>query len=126
MTEGEVQLEKGTSLWSDAWKRLFQNRAALIGAAVVLFMGLLAVFFEPLSSHFTRFTFASLYWDGFTRNVFTGENWSNQNTLAFQGAVRIQPIEDLTIDVFGSWSRNYARPRGAKCNVGRSPSRWKN
>jgi oligopeptide transport system permease protein len=31
-------LEKGTSLWEDAWKRLKKNRAAVVGGIVVLLM----------------------------------------------------------------------------------------
>ncbi len=52
-----TEVEKGTSLWADARKRVLKNRAALIGAGVVLFMGVLALTFEPLSAYVTRFTF---------------------------------------------------------------------
>ena len=51
------EVEKGTSLWADAWKRLLRNRAALAGFGIVAFMGLLAIFFEPLSAYGTRFSF---------------------------------------------------------------------
>lgn len=56
MTE-QRPLEKGTSLWADAWKRLLKNKAAMAGAVVVAFMGFCAVGFEFISAHVTRFTF---------------------------------------------------------------------
>ncbi len=57
MTEPEQTVEKGTSLWADARKRVMRNRAALAGGGVVIFMALIALTFEPLSAHFTRFSF---------------------------------------------------------------------
>ncbi len=57
MTEQVHQIEKGTSLWADAWKRVLKNTAALIGAGIVAIMAFGAVTFELLSEHLTRFTF---------------------------------------------------------------------
>ncbi len=56
-TTSKRQLEKGTSLWADAWKRLLKNRAALAGALIVAFMALCAVLFPIIESEFTRFRF---------------------------------------------------------------------
>ena len=56
-TEPAEAVQKGTSLWADAGTRLLRNRAALAGAGVVLFMASIALTFEPLSAHFTRFSF---------------------------------------------------------------------
>jgi oligopeptide transport system permease protein len=53
----EQQLEKGTSLWADAWKRLLRNRAAMAGAVVVTFMAICALGFEFISTHVTRSSF---------------------------------------------------------------------
>lgn len=53
----KVALEKGTSLWADAWKRLLKNKAALAGAVIVALMGITAISFELISAHVTRFRF---------------------------------------------------------------------
>lgn len=50
-------LEKGSSLWADAWRRLLKNRAALVGAVVVAFMVVCALSFELISAHITQFAF---------------------------------------------------------------------
>lgn len=56
-TEPETQLERGSSLWADAWRRLLKNRAAMIGGGVVLFMAICALAFPFISAHITQFTF---------------------------------------------------------------------
>ena len=50
------ELERGSSLWKDAFQRLKKNRAAMLGLSVVLFMGLMALGYEVISAHVTRFT----------------------------------------------------------------------
>lgn len=52
----EKALEQGSSLWRDAGRRLRKNVAAMIGAAIVLFMGLTALGYEIISTHLTGFT----------------------------------------------------------------------
>lgn len=47
---------EGHSLWSDAWKRLLRNKAAVVGLAFVVLMSLMALSAPVLSSHVTRFT----------------------------------------------------------------------
>ena len=54
--EEGTQLEQGTSLWIDALRRLRKNYAAMAGAAVVLFMGFIAIGYEVLSASVTHFT----------------------------------------------------------------------
>ncbi|MCA9561661.1 MAG: hypothetical protein KC583_24105, partial [Myxococcales bacterium] len=51
------ELEKGTSLWADAGRRLLRNKAALAGALVVVFMAIMALLFPLISRHVTRFQF---------------------------------------------------------------------
>jgi oligopeptide transport system permease protein len=49
-----VKLEKpvrGESLWQDSWKRLRRNRAALLGAAIILFAVLMAIFASAIAPH---------------------------------------------------------------------------
>ncbi len=51
-----AELEKGSSLWLDALRRLRKNYAAMVGAAVVVFMGLMALSYEVVSANMTLFT----------------------------------------------------------------------
>ena len=50
------ELVVGTSLWRDAAKRLRKNRAALLGASVVALMATMALGYELIAAHGTRFT----------------------------------------------------------------------
>jgi oligopeptide transport system permease protein len=52
----QPDIVEGTSLWSDAWKRLRKNRAAMTGALIVLFMGVCAVGYEVIAQTITGFT----------------------------------------------------------------------
>ena len=49
-------LVEGTSLWKDAWRRLRKNRAAMVGAFIVLAMSAAAIFYQPIVEYGTRFT----------------------------------------------------------------------
>ncbi len=64
-----------------------------------------------------RVAFSSTNRRGYTYNTFRRERWSDTNTLAFLGSFRFTPVDDVTIDVSGSWSRNHARQRGGQCIV---------
>ena len=64
---------------------------------------------------YSRFTFASFYDEGYMENVLRDEHWSDRNTVAFQGALRFLPLDELTIDVTGNYSKSHARPRGGQC-----------
>lgn len=55
-TSAGAELERGTSLWKDALRRLRKNYAAQAGAAVVIVMALVAMGYEVISSTMTRFT----------------------------------------------------------------------
>ena len=57
MTEAPQTVEKGTSLWADAWRRLLRNKAALVGGAIVALMAMIALAFGFISEHVTRFRF---------------------------------------------------------------------
>ena len=50
-------LAEGTSLWKDAWRRLFQNRAAVAGLFVVVFMAVMALAYPLIVNYVTQFTF---------------------------------------------------------------------
>ena len=62
MTEPEAI--KGTSLWSDALRRLLKNRAALVGGVVVILMAGTAGSADLISAYLTHFTQEE------TRNVY--------------------------------------------------------
>lgn len=52
----QVEIIKGTSLWTDAWRRLKKNKAAIIGGLIVLFMTICALGYEVISRFGTHFT----------------------------------------------------------------------
>ncbi len=39
------------SLWADAWRRLIRNKAAVLGAIIIIFFGLVAIFAPVLAPH---------------------------------------------------------------------------
>ncbi len=52
----ETSNTKPRGLWSDAWRRLRRNKAALVGAAYILLMALVAIFAPVLAPHNPIFT----------------------------------------------------------------------
>lgn len=48
-------LEKGSSLWADAFRRLRKNTAAIISAVILLLIGLTALMYEAVSAYVTGF-----------------------------------------------------------------------
>lgn len=56
-----VPLEAGASLWSDAFRRLRRNKAAVTGALIVIFMAVTALLLEPISRYGTRFTYDEMH-----------------------------------------------------------------
>jgi len=64
---------------------------------------------------YSRLSFASFNDGGYTTNTLTGEDWSDQNTLVFYGALRWEPLRDLTFDLTGTWSRDHATGLGGQC-----------
>ncbi len=66
---------------------------------------------------FSRFTFASFENRGYMYNEFRDEYWSNRNSVNFQGSLRILPIDDVTIDVSGSYAKSHQHQGGAHCTM---------
>ncbi|MDG2304292.1 MAG: TonB-dependent receptor [Candidatus Binatia bacterium] len=64
-----------------------------------------------------RVAFSSTNRRGYTYNTFRNEYWSDTNSLAFLGSLRFTPVDDVSINVSGSWSRNHGRQRGGQCLV---------
>ena len=48
---GEVVLEKGTSLWRDAWRRLLRNRMAVASGVLLLLIGVVTLLSPVLPLH---------------------------------------------------------------------------
>ena len=63
----------------------------------------------------TRFTFASFYNEGYTKNLSSGRRHSNRNSLNFFGSARLALTDDLSFTVSGSWSREQVRGLGGQC-----------
>ncbi len=51
-TVAAIEIEKGTSLWKDAWRRLIRNRLAVVGA-VILSISVLVSVMAPWLTHYT-------------------------------------------------------------------------
>ncbi|MFL5804534.1 MAG: ABC transporter permease [Roseiflexaceae bacterium] len=51
LREPLVQLQPPRSLWSDAWRRLRRNKAALLGLLIVLLLGAVALFADRLAPY---------------------------------------------------------------------------
>lgn len=66
---------------------------------------------------FTRVTFASFMNQGYMFNELTDTYWSNRNSLAVQGAIRILPHDDWTIDITANYSKSHQRQFGAHCTM---------
>jgi ABC-type dipeptide/oligopeptide/nickel transport system permease subunit len=54
--EFEIELEKGrvhgrTALWSDVWHRLYHNKMAMVGLAIIILLFLVAIFAPLLANH---------------------------------------------------------------------------
>jgi len=62
-----------------------------------------------------RATFATFNNDGYVYNETRDEYLSSRNSLNFLGSLRYQPIDVLTIDLTGNWSKIQALPLGGKC-----------
>jgi iron complex outermembrane receptor protein len=64
-----------------------------------------------------RFAFGTSYNDGYVNNVVRHENWSDRDSFSFLGTVRLLPIENVTVDLSGTYSRSHSRPLGGECFV---------
>lgn len=62
-----------------------------------------------------RATFATFKHDGYVYNETRDEYLSSRNSLNFLGSLRYTPIDTLTIDITGNWSKAQSQPNGGKC-----------
>jgi iron complex outermembrane receptor protein len=63
----------------------------------------------------TRLSWASDTSDGYTTNELTGQETSDRGLISGMASLRWQPVDQITVDVSGSWSRNRTNSRGGKC-----------
>jgi iron complex outermembrane receptor protein len=64
---------------------------------------------------FARVNWVSEQNDGYARNLVNGASASDRGLHAFMASLRAQPIEGLTIDVAGSWSRDHQHAKAGNC-----------
>lgn len=63
----------------------------------------------------TRFTIASFYNEGYTKNLETDNRASDRNSLNFLGSARLALTDDVSFTVSGSWTREQNRGLGGQC-----------
>ncbi len=64
---------------------------------------------------FSRFTFGTNQRRGYVYNELRDEWWSNANSVTFIGALRFIPVDELTIDLSGTWSNEHTYAMGGRC-----------
>jgi len=66
---------------------------------------------------FTRVAFSSTNDRGYVLNRYQGEHqyWNDRASLAFLGSLRFQPVDELTFDVAGTWTRDHSHGKGGRC-----------
>jgi iron complex outermembrane receptor protein len=64
---------------------------------------------------FTRFSFASVNTQGYTKNVLDGTYHSDTNSLSFLGAIRYLPVDDVELILKGTWFRDHNGNKGGRC-----------
>jgi iron complex outermembrane receptor protein len=64
---------------------------------------------------FTRFSFASVNTQGYTKNLLDGTYHSDTNSLSFLGAVRYLPVDDVELILKGTWFRDHNGNKGGRC-----------
>lgn len=64
---------------------------------------------------FLRLAMSTTNSDGYVWNREQERFYGNRNSLGLLGSVRFLPVEDLTVDVSGTWSRDHNQGRGGQC-----------
>ena len=64
---------------------------------------------------FTRISFASRNRRGYTWNSTHDEYWGEENGVSFIGAIRFLPVQDVTIDISGSWYKDQVHNSLGQC-----------
>jgi iron complex outermembrane receptor protein len=66
---------------------------------------------------FTRLAVATINTPGYSYNVTRREPLNGDNSIAFLGALRFLPTDDVTIDLTGTWSKNHNNGIAFQCVV---------
>lgn len=66
---------------------------------------------------FSRLSVATTNDQGYVYNETQDVYHSNRNSIAFLGSLRFVPVDDITIDLTGTWTREHNRNRAAQCVV---------
>lgn len=64
---------------------------------------------------FSRFSVATSNDKGYVYNETQDVYHSNRNSIAFLGSLRFLPVDDVTINLSGTWTREHNRNRAAQC-----------
>ncbi len=64
---------------------------------------------------FTRLALSTTNTDGYVWNREQETFYSDRNSMGFLGSVRFLPVDDLTVDVSGTWGRDHNHGRGGQC-----------
>ena len=62
-----------------------------------------------------RLAFASQNRAGYMYNTLRDESWDDRDSLAFLGSLRLEPVDDVTIDLSGSWDHSNSYGPGGEC-----------
>ncbi|MDG2307557.1 MAG: TonB-dependent receptor [Candidatus Binatia bacterium] len=66
---------------------------------------------------YSRFAMSTINSQGYYYNTFADTYANDPSNISFLGSLRFLPTDDLTIDVFGTWSRARNHARGSQCVV---------
>ena len=66
---------------------------------------------------FSRLTFGSNNREGYVYNALRDEYWSDSNSVTFLGSLRFLPVEDITIDLSGTYSIEHTKAAAGHCVV---------
>lgn len=64
---------------------------------------------------FSRLTFASRNRNGYVWNTTFNDYWAEENGISFIGSLRFLPVEDLAIDISGSWFKDQVHSGLGQC-----------
>lgn len=76
LSEGEQVVRPSITYWKDAWRRLKQNKAAMIGLAIIILFCIMAI----IGPHLTEYTYNANYLDNINKKP-SAEHWFGTDQL---------------------------------------------
>jgi iron complex outermembrane receptor protein len=67
---------------------------------------------------FSRFTIGTNNRKGYVYNALRDEHWADANSVTFLGSLRFLPVDDITIDISGTYSSEHTNAAAGYCVVG--------